>query len=258
MRDSLLPRVATVTCLLALAACNPILGPSKPDANWQVLDTTHFRLHTRPGTFAAQSASTLGQVLDDQYEATLRALDAQYNGRVSGFLYNNAADVGYESEYSGSAYPDTGAFKATATPPLDANLYSLVSHEANHVVINGALGRAATYMMNEGLASAVISERHHRLGRSHYYAWTKTHKARIPSIERLADDGQWGNLDQGVAYAASASFLAYLLETSGAGRLRQLYYARSGDFVRRFAEIYGRSLAEAEASWLAFCDAFQG
>lgn len=256
--DRLARLTTAVWCLLATAACNPVLGPSKPDANWQVVETAHFNLHARPGTFAAQNAAALGVVLDDQYEATLGALQASYGARVNGFLYNNAADAGRESEYSGIAFPDTAAFSATATPPLDASLYSLMAHEANHVVIAGALGRAGTSMMNEGLASAVISERHHRQGKTFYYTWTRTHRSQIPAMARLTDDGEWGNVPSNVAYSASASFLAYLLETGGPARLRQLYYARSGEFTARFAEIYGQPLATVEGAWLAFCDRFQG
>jgi len=238
-----------------LAGCNRILGPTEPDANWRVIESAHFSLHARPGTFAEQSAPTLGQVLDDQYEVTLRQLNAPYSGRISGFLYNDAADADLEGDSSGVAYPDTAAFRATATPPLGANLFSLVAHEANHVIINSALGRSGTHMMNEGLASAVISERFNALGSHFYYQWTRTHRSQLLPLERLVNDAEWPNLQQNTAYSESASFLAYLLETSGPERLRQLYYATSAGFTSRFAQIYGRTLGEAEAAWLAYCDA---
>jgi len=241
-------------CLAASPGCNRVFGPTKPDANWHVTESVHFSLHARPGTFAEQSAPTLGQVLDDQYDATLRQLNAQYGGRISGFLFNDASDADLESNYSGVAYPDTAAFRATATPPLDANLFSLVAHEANHVITISALGRAGTSMMNEGLASALISERFNANGPHFYYLWTKAHRSQLVPVSKLADDAQWSDLQQNMAYSASASFLAYLLETNGPDRLRQLYYARSGEFTARFAQIYGRTLGEAEAAWLAFCD----
>jgi hypothetical protein len=239
---------------VAVTACNRILGPTKTDTDWRIVESAHFSLHVRPGSFAEQSAPTLGQVLDDQYDVTLRKLNAQFGGRVNGFLYNNAADAGRESESSGTAYPDTAAFKATATPPLDGNLFALVSHEANHVITINALGRAGTYMMNEGLASALISGRFHPFGPHSYFQWTRTHRPQLVPVSRLSDDAEWPNLPQNMAYSASASFLAYLLETSGPDRLRQLYYARSGEFTARFAQIYGRTLADAESAWLAFCE----
>ena len=247
---------AAVLAIVAstVTGCNAILGPTSMDKNWTVIESTYFSLHARPGSFAERSAPTLGMVLDDQYETTLRVMQGQYAGRISGFLYQNAADAGRESEYSGTAYPQTGAFSATATPPLDANLYSLVQHEANHVLITGSLGRAGTYMMNEGLASAVISERYGSNGPHFYYGWTRTHKSQLVSIERLADDAQWPDIQGSVSYSFSASFLAWLLETEGPAKLRQLFYASSSEFTARFAEIYGRSLADAQAAWLAFCD----
>ena len=257
MRGSGIARFAIVGSI-AVAGCNAVLGPTTVDNNWTVIESVHFSLHARPGSFAERSAPTLGMVLDDQYETTLRLLQGQYSGRVSGFLYNDAADARTESEHSGTAYGQTGAFSATATPPLDSNLYSLVQHEANHVLITGAIGRAATYMLSEGLASALISERHGGNGPRFYSAWTRSHKSQVIAIERLADDAQWPDLPSNLAYSFSASFLAWLLETEGPVKLRQLYYASSSEFRGRFAQIYGRSLADAQAAWLAFCDGFGG
>ena len=231
-----------------------MLGPSPRDSNWHVVDSAHFELHVRPGSFAEHSAATLGTVLDDQYEVTLRLLEGQYDGRISGFLYDSAADAHLQSDRSGTAFADTNAFEAVAAPPLDSNLLALGAHEANHVIIINALGRAGTYLLNEGLASAVLSERYHWLGKHYYYAWTRAHRADIPPIARLADDSQWTHIDQSVAYSAGASFLAYLLDEYGPAKLRQLFYVRSDEFTDRFAEIYGRPLSAAEGEWLAFCD----
>ena len=237
-----------------LASCNHVLGPSRVDANWHVVESKHFSLHARPGTFADQSAATLGEVLVDQYEVTQRVLDGHFSGRISGFLYDNADDANLEGEHSGTAFPDTAAFKATATPPLDANLFALVAHESNHVVIGSALGRAGTHFVNEGLPSAVISERFHPLGPHFYYQWTKAHRGRLLPLTTVIDDNKWPNLEQSTAYSEAASFLAYVLQTYGPVKLRQVYYAQSSEFAARFAAVYGTSLAEAEAAWLAFCE----
>ena len=56
-------------------------------------------------------------------------------------------------------------------------------------------------------------------------------------------------------YNASASFLAYLLETGGAQRLKQLQPVASPQFEARFQSVYGHSLADAERDWRAFCAA---
>jgi hypothetical protein len=255
MRAEWICACSALAATLVLGACNPVFGPSKTDTNWRVHESGRFSLHVRPGSFAEANAAALGEALDHQYEATLAALDAQFDRRVIGFLFNSAQDADLESEYSGVAYPETLAFRATCTPPLNANLHSLLGHEANHVIIMGALGRAGTRMMNEGLPSAVLTERYSP-GRGYYYGWTREHRSEIPSLARLSDDGQWEDIPSHVAYSAGASFLAWLLEVRGPAQLRAVYYAKSSEFDARFATVYGRSLSEAEADWLAFCDRY--
>jgi hypothetical protein len=240
--------------LTAGTGCNPILGPSQPDANWRVVESARFSIHVRPGSFAEQNAGAIGAALDGQYAATIAAIGAPFGARVSAFLYDSGRDADFDNDHSGVAYPETLAFRAVCVSPLDANLISLLSHEANHVIIAGALGRAGTSMMSEGLASAVLSEERHPIGRSHYYVWTRTHRAEIPPMSRLVDDNEWDRVPQPVSYAASASFLAYLLETAGPERLRAVYHADSRAFAVRFSEVYGKPLNDAEREWLDFCE----
>ncbi len=64
-----------------------------------------------------------------------------------------------------SHHPD---LRAVCVPPLDPNLFGLLAHEANHVIVQNALGRPGTYFVNEGLASAVLSERFGALPESLY------------------------------------------------------------------------------------------
>lgn len=246
------PALAVLIAASAAGACNQAFGPSRIDANWRVHESTRFSLHVRPGSFADQNAPAIGEALDHQYGATLSALNAQFDRRVIGFLFESAQDADLATDYSGVAYPDTLAFRATCVGPLGDSLHALLGHEANHVIIIGALGRAGTRMMTEGLASAVLSERH-TSGRQYYYAWTKARRSEIPPLTRLIDDSQWEDIPENIAYSAGASFLAYLLETRGAEALRAVYYAESREFATRFATVYGRPLAEVETEWLEFC-----
>jgi hypothetical protein len=74
-------------------------------------------------------------------------------------------------------------------------------------------------------------------------------------LAQLPDDDAWEGDPQEVAYNTSASFLAYLIETYGSVPLKRLPGATSEAFERRFHEAYGRTLAQAEAEWKAFCAA---
>lgn len=248
-------KASIAACALALSGCNAYIGPTPRDANWNVVDSAHFSLHVRPGSVAEQNAATLGAVLDDQYVTTLHALQGRFDGRISAFLYNSASEAQLPGDHSGTAFADTNAFEAVVVPPVDGSVMSLVAHEANHVVIINAWGRAGTSMLNEGLPSAVLSDRYCLMGPRYYYSWTTSHRSQLPSIERLSSDAEWPTIDQNVAYSTAASFLAYVLQAHGPEKLRQLFGVRSAGFADRFAEIYGRALAVVETEWLAFCAA---
>jgi len=233
------------------AGCNAILGPSSVDDNWHSFDSGHFTLYVRPGSFAEGNQGRLGEVLDDQYGATLAALNVSYAGRISAFLYSDAADGKLDSNRSGVAYAATEALRATCTPPLDGNLFVLLQHEANHVIQRNTLGRPGTSFMNEGLPSAVLSTRFHDYGKDFLYAWTADHLSAIPPLTNLVDDEQW--VGSQVAYNASASFLAYLLEQHGAGPIKELFQVSSKAFGQRIQTLYGRSLDDLDREWRAFC-----
>jgi hypothetical protein len=246
----------TLAAALAGAGCHAILGPSEFDSNWRTIDSPHFVFNVRPGSFADQNIARLTEVLEDQYGFALSALDIRYAGRISLFLYESAADADERFERSGTAFPDTEAARAIVSPPLETT-FGLVSHESNHVIQYNGIGPPATSFMNEGLASAVMSERYHAGGRSFLYPWTARNDARIPPLSDLVDDGKWEDIDSQVSYNASASFLSYTLETYGPDRLKQLQPVRSSEFAARFQAIYGRSLDQAEREWRAFCASFR-
>jgi hypothetical protein len=244
---------AGFVAILGLTGCNAALGPTNVDANWHTFDSAHFTLFTRPGSFAEANQQRLGEVLDDQYQWTLQVLGLPYRGRISAFLYVDAADAGLMSNYSGVAYPGTETMRATCAGPLDGSLFALLQHEANHVIQQTSLGRPGTSFVNEGLPSAVASTRYHEYGPEFLFQWTAAHLSVIPPIAQLADDEKWNGSE--VAYKSSASFLAYLLERGGAASMRSLYQVTSKDFGRRISEIYGESLDALDADWRAFCTA---
>ena len=253
-------RLARVALAAALAwagyGCHALLGPSEIDSNWRVIDSPHFAFHVRPGSFAEQNIATLIEVLEDQYAFALSGLDIRYGGRISLFLFQSAADADEQFERSGTAYPDTEAARAIVSPPLETT-FGLVAHESNHVILYNGIGPPATSFMNEGLASAVMSERYHAGGKSFLYPWTARNDARIPPLTDLVDDDKWSDVDSQIAYNASASFLVYTLNLGGPDRLKQLQPVRSSEFAARFQQIYGKPLDQAEREWRTFCAAFR-
>ena len=258
MRSSVLRLVVCAVAVLSGAGCDLILSPSPTDDNWRLSSAGRFTFYVRPGSFAEANVGTFATVLEDQFATSVARLDLRYQGHVTVFLHNSGADAGFsadlgDGDHSGVAYPETETVKAACVPPLDGNLMSLLSHEVNHVIIRNGLGRPGTSFVNEGLASAVLSERYHALGKTFYYRWTAERGSQLPRLADLVDDDKWQSRPQNVSYSASASFLAYAIETYGLAPLKAVYGVNSREFAGRFQSAYGRSLDEAEAEWLAFC-----
>jgi hypothetical protein len=245
---------------LALSGCSSFLGPTAPDGNWHVITRNRFTFYVRPASFGEQSVDALSAVLDDQFAVSVQRLNLRYDGRITVFLHSSGADAGFGNDagggdHSGVAYPQTETVKTVAVPPLDGNLMSLVSHEVNHVIVANGLGRPGTTFINEGLASALLSERYHALGPSFQHRWVATHRSQVPRLSVLIDDEQWRNVPQATAYTSSASFLAYLIETHGPGPIRAVFPVASGSFANAFQAAFGLTLQDAETAWLLYCDA---
>lgn len=247
-----------VLVVFACSGCHTAFGPDALDHTWRAHERERVTFFVRPGSFAELNVARLAEVLEDQYTATVTALHLTYAGHLHAYAYNSAAEANFQSNYSGRAYPETESFRFVAVPPVGDNLFGLMSHEANHVLIINGLGRAGTYFMTEGLATAVMSETFHRAGRHFYFPWTRTNRSLVPPLARLIDDGGWQNTSTEISYRVSASFLMFLLDTYGADPLRQIYGASSKEFADRVRTAYGRTLESLETEWLRFTDTWVG
>lgn len=240
-----------VIAALSMSACDVAYGPTSPTGEWSTHDSSRYTLYARSGSFADASAAAILEVLEDQYTHTNAAFGFADGPHISAFLYNNGGELTppLPQARAGVAFPDTNALHAVAFAPLDDNLRLMISHEANHVILFSGLGRAGTSFMNEGLASAVISERYAEIGRMFLYKWAGANRARLLRIVDLIDDSKWDS-NSNLGYNTSAAFLAFLIDRYGTAKLRQVYYAPSADFARRAAEVYGQPLEALEAEWL--------
>jgi len=253
-----LARAALAVLLATAGGCHTVLGPPPLEENWRMHPGPRVTFFVRPDSFAEQNVARLSEVIEDQYSSTVRALGLSYAGHVSAYVYNSGAETDLGGDHAGRAYPETESFRFVAVPPANGNLFSLMSHEANHVFVINGLGRAGTYGMTEGLASALVSETFHTSGRHFLFMWTRTQRAQVLPLARVYDNDKWKDLTPQAAYNTSASFLAWLLDTYGADRLRQVYGAPSDQFAARVNAVYGRALESLEADWLRFCDAWVG
>ena len=245
-------RVSPVVVLalsLGAGACEAVYGPTSPSADWVTHESARFTLYARPGSYCASQSAALAQVLEDQYTYTITVLGIAPGGKISMFLYPDGREMNPPLQpSSGVAFPETNAVHAVCAAPNNSNLWSLLSHEANHVIMENGLGRSGTSFMNEGLASALVFERAPGMGTTFVHQWVRANRARVPRVAALSDDEQWNGSQE--LYRSSASFLAFLIERYGAAALKQVYHARSADFSRRVQEVYGKPLEALEAEWL--------
>ena len=144
------------------------------------------------------------------------------------------------------AFPETNAAHAVCTAPLDNDLRALLTHEANHVIIQNGLGRAGTSFMNEGLASALVSERFGEIGPTYLHRWVRNNPTRVIAIADLIT--KW-NSNSNDGYRSGASFLAFLIERYGVATLKLVYHAGSAQLPARMREVYGMPLEALEAEW---------
>lgn len=246
-------RAVVLLAVLAAAGCEMIYAPTAPSTDWVVaFESPRFTLYARPASFAAGSAAAFADVLEDQYTYTVTKLAIPHGGRISMFLYNhgNELEPPLPNARAGVAFPETNAVHAVAFSPHDNDLNSLLTHEANHVIVANGLGRAGTSFMNEGLASALTSERYGEFGPTALHRWVRNNRSRVIRIATLSDDSQWSS-NSNDGYRSSASFLAFLLDRYGAERLKQIYHARSDDIAGRMQAVYGKTMEALEAEWLA-------
>lgn len=234
------------------AGCEAAYGPTSPSANWVSFDSSRFTLYARPGSFCESQFASLAEVLENQYTHATAMLGIAVGGRISMFLYNDGSEVDppLGGPRAGVAFPETNAAHATCTPPNDAGLWSLLSHEANHVIMQNGIGRAGTSFMNEGLASALVSDRLAPIGPTFHRAWARGNPARLLRISDLVDDAKWSSNSMD-GYNTSAAFLGYLLDRYGAATLKQVYHAGSSQIAARVQAAYGKSLDALEVEWLA-------
>lgn len=244
---------------IAAAGCHSIFAPAPTDANWRTITAGHYAFYVRHDSFAEANIQKIGEVLEDQFSTTVSRLGLRYDGRITMFLHNSGADAGFGDDqgggdHSGVAYPETETVKTVCVPPLDGGLFSLLSHEANHVIIRNGLGRAGTSFVNEGLASAVLSETFHGFGGAYHHRWIAGRRSQLPRLSALVNDDRWQDYPQPMKYGAAASFLLFVIDAYGLTPLKAIYYA-SGDFEAVFKAAYGKPLDQVEAEWLAFISA---
>lgn len=84
-------------------------------------------------------------------------------------------------------------------------------------------------------------------------------EGRLLRLDQIAHSSGFRQFDDGVTYPEAGSFVRYLIDTRGLERMKAIFSrVRAGDSADRVRQhvqaVYGASLADLEAEWLAFLD----
>jgi hypothetical protein len=126
-------------------------------------------------------------------------------------------------------------------------------HELVHV-LTAMVGPAESVLLGEGLAVHLTGDWQGRPLDEWVRRYAKD--GRLPDLSRLADWASFSEIDDEISYPVAGSFVRWLVETSGLGLLKQAY-PRHGRISspetldHRLRTLYGATLAELEARWLA-------
>jgi hypothetical protein len=175
--------------------------------------------------------------LEDHVARTERLLGHDFKGGAAFYVYERPEEIN----------AITGQYANGVTRPSEIHsLPSSAAHEVVHIVALqvGDPGR----FFQEGLAVALTAggryagRRLGKLGR-------EVRDRKLPTVSRLVSG--FASADPAVSYPVAGAFVSHLIDTHGLPTLMKFFAACKGRFDERaFREAFGRSLQEAEQSWM--------
>lgn len=225
---------------------------------WQALQTDHIRLYWYEGdlTFATNAINIA--------EQSYQTLQSRYGDMFAGsvidvFVYGSTAelqDTLTQSAFdwvAGHADPELGQVLLSIAPGAEQRIEMerQLPHELTHLFLyrfNGGQVESQPAWLMEGLASNL--EKTPNPDYRQVLANAVSEQRLIP-VSTLCKTFPTGGEEVYLAYAESASFVAYLEETHGNDKLRALLqeYAAGTGCEQGFLNVYEITLGQMEGRW---------
>lgn len=246
---------SVLAAALALVACSSPAAPAPIFAS--------FALVTSAQTAAFEYRHAPNDTVDVAWQEAFHAWATEALGvTVSRRIrYNKYLDRAHMGELIGQA--STNAF-ADADRFEIHTIWSRDNHEVIHLY-SAAWGRPVA-LWTEGLAVAFqtdpvagdLEPRWNRTSLDEHARRFRADGTLVPIAELLTTTG-FRRFDSNVTYPEAGSFMRHVLATCGLDGVRRLFAGgHPGDsaaaVTTRFEEICGRSIADAEATWIAMLD----
>ncbi len=224
---------------------------------WRTLEAEHLRLHWYDGD------ATFGQAALDAAQTGLLAIQSQIPVApaqpIEIYIYSSAAevqnvfDLGGLSWVAGQAFPDLGVALVSIPPDENqaAEMGRQIPHELAHVLLYRMTGPAYDNLptwLREGLARLV--EQNPNAQDAQVLSDAGGNKSLLPLADLCGlfpQDASGASL----AYIESASFVRYLHDSYGPGRLQKVIqaYVSGVSCDGGVKQVYRLSLAQLDQRW---------
>jgi hypothetical protein len=226
----------------------PRTASAVPDANGWLLDreSDHFIYYTQPGLSVPDWAVELHEVT---YAKLTELFPAATAPKIKYYRHPSQTNLGQAFGHSWKGY-------ATQTDEGSA-VHSVLSchpHEVIHA-ITFAAGRPPA-LFEEGVAVAYDWRFALDEGDVHTLARRRLVQQELYPLYSLLSTREFQAYDDPAVYAEAGSFVKYLIDTYGPGKMRSLFalprHSDPQEIETAFQEIYGQSISEVESEWQAF------
>lgn len=230
----------------------PRMASTAPDRDGWLLDreSEHFIYYTQPGQSIPDWAAELHEFT---YAKVAELFPAARAPKIEYYRYPSQINLGRAFGHSWKGY-------ATQTDEGSAvhSLQSCHPHEVIHA-ITFAIGRPPA-LFEEGVAVAYDWRFALDEGDVHALARGKLVQQKLLPLYSFLTTREFQAFDSLTVYVEAGSFVKYLIDTCGPGKMRSLFaLPRHSDLQgieTAFQEIYGQSISEMESEWWAFLRAW--
>lgn len=202
--------------------------------------TVHYDPESPPAMALDELVPLVSQILTHHEQMLGVTLDGQFDVYVAGTLFAAPDQALRGHSFSRLRYFQIVVDNSSAS----AVQRYIVAHELTHLFAWNTFGVPSSVMLSEGLAVyAGLDSVGDELLSLHDFCAAYAQQGALPHVsEGLAYQGHIRNLEH---YYAAGCFVQFLIERYGAEAFSRLY--PTGDFVG----VYGQTLANLEAEWLA-------
>jgi len=231
----------------------PRIASAVPGEDGWLLDreSEHFVYYTQPGQGIPDWAVELHEFTYEQVTELFpvaRALKIKY------YRHPSPTDLGRAFGHAWKGYTcqtDEGS--------VVRSVYSCHPHEVIHA-ITFALGRPPA-LFEEGVAVAYDWRFALEEGNTHALARTKLVQQRLVPLYSFLTTRDFQACDSPTVYVEAGSFVKYLIDTHGPGKMRSLFalprHSDLQEIETAFQQVYGQSISDMESEWLTFLRAWR-